>query len=68
MTNQRRPLTGSDVAGAGALLLAVRAIFAGAGAGSGVLVGAVVALHRARFFVGIFAGIAVVAKRFRPVV
>ena len=68
MTNQRRPLTGSDAAGAGALLLAVNAIFAGAGAGLGVLVGAVVPLLLVGFFIGFFAGIAVVAKRFRHLI
>lgn len=68
MTNQRRPLTGSDAAGAGRLLLAVNAIFAGAGAGLEVLVGSVVPLLLAGFFVGFFAGIAVVAKRFRPLI
>ncbi|TMM00463.1 MAG: hypothetical protein E6G05_11175 [Actinobacteria bacterium] len=68
MTNQHRPLTGSDAAGAGALLQAVNAIFAGAGAGLGVVVGAMVPLLLAGFFIGFFVGIAVVAKRFRHLI
>lgn len=68
MTNKRRPLTGSDAAGAGALLLAVNAIFAGAGAGFGALVGAVVPLLLGGFVIGFFAGITVVAKRFHHLI
>lgn len=62
---QQRPLTGRDAAGAGALLLAVNALCAGAGALLGELVGALVPLLLVGFFVGFFLGIAVVAKRFR---
>ena len=68
MTNQHRPLTGSDAAGAGALLQAVNAIFAGAGAALGVALGAVIPLLLAAFFIGFFVGIAVVAKRFRHLI
>jgi uncharacterized membrane protein YhaH (DUF805 family) len=64
MTNSRPPLTGRDVAGAGALLLSVNLVCAGAGAGLGALVGAVVPLFLLGFFAGFFFGIAVVAKRF----
>lgn len=65
MTNGRPPLTGSDAAGAGALMLAVNLLCAGAGAGLGALVGAVVPGLLIGFFVGFFVAIAVVAKRFR---
>jgi hypothetical protein len=61
----RRPLTGRDAAGAGFLLLAVNAVCAGLGAGLGALVGAPVPLLVAGIFIGFFAGIAVVARRFR---
>jgi hypothetical protein len=64
MTEQR-PLTGKDAAGAGALLLAVNALCAGVGALIGEIAGALVPLLLAGFFIGFFAGIAVVAKRFR---
>lgn len=65
MTNRRRPPSGSDAAGAGALLLSVNLICAGVGAGLGALVGALVPLLLVGFFVGFFVGIFVVAKRFR---
>jgi hypothetical protein len=65
MTNTRPSLSGRDAAGAGALMLAVNFICAGAGAGLGALAGAVVPLLMVGFFVGFFLGIAVVAKRFR---
>jgi len=73
MTNRRPPFTGRDAdrAGAGALMLSVNlmcagaGIGAGAGAGAGALVGAVVPLALAGLFVGFFLGIAVVAERFR---
>lgn len=64
MTNSRPPVTGRNVAGAGALLLAVNAICAAIGAGVGALVDAVVPLALAGFFIGFFLGIRVVAKRF----
>ena len=62
---QQRPLTGGDAAGAGALLLSVNALCAGAGALLGEVVGALVPLLLVGFFIGFFLGIAVVAKRFR---
>lgn len=65
MTTNRRPMTGRDAAGAGALMLAVNALCAAAGAGLGALVGALVPLLLAGLLLGFFAGIAVVAKRFR---
>ena len=65
MTNSRSPLTGRDVAGAGALLLSANLLCAGVGAGIGALVGAVVPLSLIGFCVGFFLGIAVVANRFR---
>jgi hypothetical protein len=65
MTNRRPPLSGRDVAGAGALLLSVNLICAAIGAGLGALVGAVVPLLLLGFFVGFFLGIYVVADRFR---
>jgi hypothetical protein len=65
MTNRRPPLSGRDVAGAGALLLSVNLICAAIGAGLGALVGAVVPLLLLGFFVGFFLGIYVVAERFR---
>jgi hypothetical protein len=64
MTNSRPPVTGRDVAGAGALLLSVNAICAAVGAGIGALIGAVIPLMLVGFFIGFFLGIRVVAKRF----
>jgi hypothetical protein len=65
MTNGRRPVTGWDAAGAGALMLTVNLMCAGAGAGLGALVGATVPGLVTGFFAGFFLAIAVVAKRFR---
>jgi hypothetical protein len=65
MTNARPPITGRDVAGAGALLLAVNLTCAGAGAGVGALIGATVPLMLLGFAVGFFLGIYVVVNRFR---
>jgi len=65
MTNRRPPLSGRDVAGAGALLLSVNLICAAIGAGIGALVGALVPLLLLGFFIGFFLGIYVVADRFR---
>jgi hypothetical protein len=65
MMRSRPPLTGRDVAGAGALLLSANLLCAGVGAGIGALVGAVVPLFPIGFCVGFFVGLAVVAKRFR---
>ena len=66
MTNQpRRPVTGRDAAGAGALMLAANALCMAVGAGIGALVGALVPLTLAGFFIGFFVGVKVVADRFR---
>jgi hypothetical protein len=65
MTNSRPPITGRDVAGAGALLLSVNLLCAGIGAGLGALVGATIALMLVGFFIGFFLGIYVVSRRFR---
>jgi hypothetical protein len=65
MTNSRSPLSGRDVAGAGALLLSANLLCAGVGAGLCAVVGAVVPLFLIGFCVGFFLGLAVVAKRFR---
>lgn len=58
------PLTGKDVAGAGALMLSVNLIGAGIGAALGAAVGALVPLLLVGFGIGFFAGIYVVIKRF----
>jgi hypothetical protein len=65
MTNGRPPLTGRDAAGAGALMLAVNLLCAGAGAGLGALAGSVAAGLLPGFFIGFVLAIFVVAKRFR---
>lgn len=67
MTNIRPPVTGKDVAGAGALLLSVNLVCAGVGAGLGALVSLTVPLMLAGFLVGFFLGIYVVARRFRDI-
>jgi hypothetical protein len=67
MTNSRPPVSGKDVAGAGALLLTVNLICAGIGAGLGALIHATVPLMLFGFFVGFFLGIYVVARRFRDI-
>ncbi len=67
MTNSRPPLTGKDVAGAGAFLLTVNLLCAGIGAGIGALVGAVVPLFLVGFLAGFLLGIYVVTKRFRNI-
>lgn len=64
MTNSRPPISGRDVAGAGALLLSVNLVCAGIGAGLGALVGATIPLLLAGFFIGFFLGIYVVSRRF----
>jgi hypothetical protein len=63
MTNSRPRVSGRDVAGAGALMLAVNAVCAAAGAGIGVLAGLLVPMALVGFGVGFFLGIYVVAKR-----
>jgi hypothetical protein len=60
-------LTGRDAAGAGALMLAVNLLCAGAGAGLGALAGSVAAGLLPGFFIGFVLAIFVVAKRFRDV-
>lgn len=68
MTSSRRPpVTGKDVAGAGALMLGVNLVCAAIGAGVGALVGALVPLFLVGFAIGFFLGIYVVAKRFRAI-
>jgi hypothetical protein len=64
MTSTRSPVTGRDVAGAGALMLSVNAMCAGVGAGIGALVGALIPLMLVGFFIGFFLAIRVVSKRF----
>ncbi|HWF49225.1 MAG TPA: hypothetical protein VG294_01170 [Solirubrobacteraceae bacterium] len=65
MTNGRPPLTGSDAAGAGALMLAVNLFCAAVGAGLGALAGSLAAGLLTGFFIGFVLAIVVVAKRFR---
>lgn len=67
MTNSRPPVTGRDVAGAGALLMAVNAICVAVGYGVGALVGAPIWLAVAGLLIGFLAGLWVVARRFRDV-
>jgi hypothetical protein len=68
MTNSSRPpVTGRDVAGAGALMLSVNLMCAGIGVGIGALAGAPVALGVAGFLIGFLLGIRVVAKRFHDI-
>jgi len=63
--SDRAPLTGRDVAGAGAFLLSVNLVCAAVGAGLGALVGALVPLFLAGFLIGFLAGVFFVTKRFR---
>jgi hypothetical protein len=65
MTNDRSPMSGKDVAGAGFLMLSVTLGCAGIGIGLGAVVGAVAPLLLVGLFVGIFLGIYVVVRRFR---
>ena len=67
MTNSRSPVTGRDVAGAGALLLSVNLLCAAVGAGIGALVGATIPLFLAGFLIGFLVGIRVVINRFRDI-
>jgi uncharacterized membrane protein len=64
MPEPRRPVTGSDAASAGFMLLTVNALCAGAGAALGALVGALVPLLLAGFFIGFGVGIWFVVRRF----
>jgi hypothetical protein len=65
MTNSRPPVTGRDVAGAGALLLAVNAICVAIGLGVGEIVGQPVWLAVAGLLIGFLVGVRVVIGRFR---
>jgi len=68
MSNSSRPpVTGQDVAGAGALLLAVNVVWTVLGAGIKALVGAMVPLALAGFLSGFVMGIRIVVKRFHDV-
>jgi hypothetical protein len=68
MSNSSRPpVTGRDVAGAGALLLSVNLVWTAIGAGIGALLGIVVPLALAGFLFGFLMGIWVVARRFHDV-
>jgi hypothetical protein len=65
MTNPSRPpVTGRDVAGAGALMLSVNLMCAVAGAAIGLIFGAVVPLALVGFLIGFLLGIRVVIRRF----
>jgi hypothetical protein len=65
MTNRSRPpVTGRDVAGAGALMLSVNVMCAAVGFGVGALLGAAVPLAIAGFLIGFLVGLRVVARRF----
>jgi F0F1-type ATP synthase assembly protein I len=56
--------TAADAAKAGALMLAVNGLCAGVGAAVGVLLGPIVPLALAGFFIGFGAAIAVVIRRY----
>ena len=60
-------MTGRDVAGAGALMLAVNLLWTAVGAGIGAVLRAVVPLALAGFLAGFLMGIRVVAKRFQDI-
>jgi len=62
--SSRPPVTGKDVAGAGALMLSANLLCAGIGAAIGTLVGALVPLALAGFLIGFLVGIRVVISRF----
>jgi hypothetical protein len=67
MTDGRPPVSGKDVAGAGALLLSVNLVCAAIGAGIGAAFGITVPLMLLGFCIGFFLGIYVVARRFRDI-
>jgi hypothetical protein len=68
MTNSSRPpVTGRDVAGAGALMLSANLLCAGIGAAIGALVGALAPLAVAGFLIGFLVGMRVVVSRFRHI-
>ena len=64
MPEPRRRVTGSDAAGAGALMLAVNLLCAAIGAGVGALIGAPVMLALVGFGIGFGLAIRVIIKRF----
>ena len=63
--SSRSPLTGRDVAGAGAFLLSANLLFAAVGVGIGALLGAALAGGVIGFLVGFLAGVYLVIRRFR---
>lgn len=63
--SSRSPLTGKDVAGAGALLLSANLMCAAVGAGIGALFGVALAGGIVGFLIGFVVGINVVIRRFR---
>lgn len=63
--SSRSPLTGRDVAGAGAFLLSANLLFAAVGAGIGALLGAALAGGIVGFLIGFVAGVYLVIRRFR---
>jgi F0F1-type ATP synthase assembly protein I len=65
--SSRSPLTGRDVAGAGAFLLSANLFFAAVGAGIGALLGAALAGGIVGFLIGFLAGVYLVTRRFRSI-
>jgi hypothetical protein len=65
LTNIRPPVTGRDVAGAGALLLAANALCVMIGLGIGLVIGQPIWLAVAGLLIGFPVGVRVVARRFR---
>jgi hypothetical protein len=63
--SSRSPLTGRDVAGAGAFLLSANLLFAAVGVGIGAVLGAALAGGVIGFLVGFLAGVYLVIRRFR---
>ena len=63
--SSRSPLTGRDVAGAGAFLLSANLLFAAIGAGIGALFGGALAGGVVGFLLGFVVGVYVVTRRFR---
>jgi hypothetical protein len=64
MPDRRGPITASDAAGAGALMIAVNLVCTGIGVGLGALIGALVPLTLIGFAIGFALGIRVIIKRF----
>ena len=65
--SSRSPVTGRDVAGAGALMLSANLMCVAVGAGVGALVGALVPCALAGLLIGFLVGIRVVINRFRDI-